>query len=175
MLPLYVSFFFQAEDGIRDRNVTGVQTCALPIYLPRGGAGQGPSPGRGPSRGLVPSGRRGRRSMRAVASEPQLKSVRAHGWRRGSMRTESAVRSFTVVADEPHAVGGTDTAPTPMELIAGAVNGCLGVVVETVAAELGLTLRALETTSHAHIDVRGFQGTAEVSPHFRDYRLTVTV
>src|SRR5699024_11751008 len=26
------SFFFQAEDGIRDRNVTGVQTCALPIF-----------------------------------------------------------------------------------------------------------------------------------------------
>src|SRR5699024_11774848 len=26
-------FFFQGEDGIRDRNVTGVQTCALPIYL----------------------------------------------------------------------------------------------------------------------------------------------
>src|SRR5437868_3723788 len=25
------NFFFQAEDGIRDRNVTGVQTCALPI------------------------------------------------------------------------------------------------------------------------------------------------
>src|SRR5699024_11592489 len=30
---LYVLFFFQAEDGIRDRNVTGVQTCALPISL----------------------------------------------------------------------------------------------------------------------------------------------
>src|SRR5207249_7928308 len=28
----YFRFFFQAEDGIRDRNVTGVQTCALPIY-----------------------------------------------------------------------------------------------------------------------------------------------
>src|SRR5699024_11296387 len=27
------SFFFQAEDGIRDRNVTGVQTCALPISV----------------------------------------------------------------------------------------------------------------------------------------------
>src|SRR5699024_9202001 len=26
-------FFFQAEDGIRDRNVTGVQTCALPISM----------------------------------------------------------------------------------------------------------------------------------------------
>src|SRR5947207_7859305 len=28
---IYV-FFFQAEDGIRDHCVTGVQTCALPIY-----------------------------------------------------------------------------------------------------------------------------------------------
>src|SRR5699024_11414197 len=26
-------FFLQAEDGIRDRNVTGVQTCALPIFI----------------------------------------------------------------------------------------------------------------------------------------------
>src|SRR5471032_251044 len=29
---MIVFFFFQAEDGIRDRDVTGVQTCALPIY-----------------------------------------------------------------------------------------------------------------------------------------------
>src|SRR5690625_7543307 len=28
-----LSFFFQAEDGIRDGHVTGVQTCALPICL----------------------------------------------------------------------------------------------------------------------------------------------
>src|SRR5699024_11778635 len=29
----YKACFFQAEDGIRDRNVTGVQTCALPISV----------------------------------------------------------------------------------------------------------------------------------------------
>src|SRR3712207_7891883 len=28
---LFIFFFFQAEDGIRDIGVTGVQTCALPI------------------------------------------------------------------------------------------------------------------------------------------------
>src|SRR3712207_7589419 len=28
----YFFFFFQAEDGIRDIGVTGVQTCALPIW-----------------------------------------------------------------------------------------------------------------------------------------------
>src|SRR2546426_7311815 len=30
---MFLFFFFQAEDGIRDYKVTGVQTCALPIYL----------------------------------------------------------------------------------------------------------------------------------------------
>src|SRR5256886_8478384 len=29
----YIVFFFQAEDGIRDLTVTGVQTCALPISM----------------------------------------------------------------------------------------------------------------------------------------------
>src|SRR5688572_32303100 len=31
-LGLIICFFFQAEDGIRDLTVTGVQTCALPIF-----------------------------------------------------------------------------------------------------------------------------------------------
>ena len=39
-------FFFQAEDGIRDYEVTGVQTCALPI-LPVVGAGDGQGVGGG--------------------------------------------------------------------------------------------------------------------------------
>src|SRR5437867_8276200 len=35
-------FFFQAEDGIRDRTVTGVQTCALPILFSSIRLGSGP-------------------------------------------------------------------------------------------------------------------------------------
>src|SRR6266498_6147144 len=31
-MRLHGFFFFQAEDGIRDADVTGVQTCALPIW-----------------------------------------------------------------------------------------------------------------------------------------------
>src|SRR3989442_14817775 len=34
-------FFFQAEDGIRDADVTGVQTCALPIFAASVAAGAG--------------------------------------------------------------------------------------------------------------------------------------
>src|SRR2546426_3939777 len=36
MLFISFFFFFQAEDGIRDYKVTGVQTCALPISTPAG-------------------------------------------------------------------------------------------------------------------------------------------
>src|SRR5205823_8170052 len=71
-------FFFQAEDGIRDKLVTGVQTCALPISLggdrergsgslEPGGAQRTPcrpSPGR-PPRGPGCGERGSRRSGRA--------------------------------------------------------------------------------------------------------------
>src|SRR6266545_7466605 len=52
-------FFFQAEDGIRDKLVTGVQTCALPICR----AGR-PSPDRLP---LLAHWRRPRARTRALA------------------------------------------------------------------------------------------------------------
>lgn len=111
----------------------------------------------------------------ATRRDPNLKRVQAHGAWQGSMITELTVRGFTFRSDEPEAIGGTDSAPTPMELVAGAVNACLTVVIETVAGELGVRVDAIETASRAQMDVRGFRGTAPVSPHFRDYELTVRV
>src|SRR2546428_12998822 len=54
-------FFFQAEDGIRDLIVTGVQTCALPIYpllwsAVNGEDEQSPLPGRSPGRSKLKLG-----------------------------------------------------------------------------------------------------------------------
>src|SRR6266511_4911187 len=44
---LCIFFFFQAEDGIRDFHVTGVQTCALPISRARSSAPVRPPANRG--------------------------------------------------------------------------------------------------------------------------------
>src|SRR5947209_14626071 len=63
-------FFFQAEDGIRDIGVTGVQTCALPISRPGGPRGR--HPWRRPRR-RSPSGTglgRSRRQAVAASSPP---------------------------------------------------------------------------------------------------------
>src|SRR2546430_8262728 len=49
---IYCFFFFQAEDGIRDLTVTGVQTCALPIS----------------GRPHDPAGRSGEHAIRSTAS-----------------------------------------------------------------------------------------------------------
>src|SRR5690606_40240935 len=46
---LVLLFFFQAEDGIRDFHVTGVQTCALPI------SGGDPTPPSSPTTDPAPS------------------------------------------------------------------------------------------------------------------------
>src|SRR2546425_4019456 len=45
VLYLVFFFFFQAEDGIRDKLVTGVQTCALPIFASSTVPGSSGQPG----------------------------------------------------------------------------------------------------------------------------------
>src|SRR2546430_5913893 len=73
---LSLCFFFQAEDGIRGLTVTGVQTCALPIYPPGRRRGAGPRRRRSrsrdvaaqQSRDLVPY-------LRAGGARPGLRSL----------------------------------------------------------------------------------------------------
>src|SRR5256885_11793654 len=48
-------FFFQAEDGIRDYKVTGVQTCALPIFADPSGSVRSAMPTATPISGALDS------------------------------------------------------------------------------------------------------------------------
>src|SRR5882757_11100425 len=60
-------FFFQAEDGIRDIGVTGVQTCALPISWRRGRSRRrAPGPARRPRRPARPARSEERRVGKGV-------------------------------------------------------------------------------------------------------------
>lgn len=116
-----------------------------------------------------------KKSVRGEDSEPWLKRVGATGTWERSMTTLVETRGFSFRTGEPVAVGGNDAHPTPMQYVVGAVNGCVTVVIEAVAKELDITVESIETRSQAQQDVRGFRGTADVSPHFLDFTLTVTV
>src|SRR5438876_11010974 len=71
-------FFFQAEDGIRDGRVTGVQTCALPIS-PRRAAASVPAAVANTA-WAAPRARRRKSSCRARSEERRVgKECRARG------------------------------------------------------------------------------------------------
>src|SRR5437879_13666856 len=79
MLLLFV-FFFQAEDGIRDTSVTGVQTCALPISfswaMASGRAGRSAVRSSGAPSGARSSKRRS--EERRVGKECRSRGARYH-------------------------------------------------------------------------------------------------
>lgn len=109
------------------------------------------------------------------ALDAESKTLRAGSTWRGRGRSSVAVRGFRFHVDQPARLGGLDEAPTPMELVLGAVDACLAVVAEQTAAERGLRLDDLQVYSLARQDLRGAAGTAEVQPYFHRYRLQIAV
>src|SRR2546430_4420532 len=87
LLHKWSFFFFQAEDGIRDLTVTGVQTCALPISDREPRAGHG-----GECRGLAQSrSARVEREARHDGGEGDHRPERlAQGERKARSRSEKA-------------------------------------------------------------------------------------
>src|SRR5690606_40022602 len=78
-------FFFQAEDGIRDFHVTGVQTCALPISVPTRSRRPPSSPDTLQSSSITfpqDQGRSRRRAPAGTVRPPGRRRTRSAGSRR---------------------------------------------------------------------------------------------
>src|SRR5438034_7025158 len=73
---LFFFFFFQAEDGIRDHCVTGVQTCALPISVPRVPRSARRDLPRARARAVAAC--RGCRARRCARSEEHTSELQSH-------------------------------------------------------------------------------------------------
>ena len=59
-------------------------------------------------------------------------------------KTRINVRQFEFFIDEPEYLGGTDTAPNPVEVLLGAYAGCLNVMCFVVAKEMGFALNGVQ-------------------------------
>src|SRR6266498_872355 len=105
---MFSFFFFQAEDGIRDADVTGVQTCALPIS----GAGR-----------LDAVAALGRAYLAKVAKVPALRSALAGKGEGGSNEWGVSGRRSTsgrpMVANDPHLPLAAPSTFYPVQLRAG--------------------------------------------------------
>ncbi|MHB1063724.1 MAG: OsmC family protein [Georgenia sp.] len=106
---------------------------------------------------------------------PRIADFTVAGTWRDRFSTDVTARDFAFTVAEPDSIGGTDEAPNPIEYLLGSLNGCISVVVESVAEELGITVEALSTHATGSLDLRGFRGTADVSPHFQQLTITLTL
>jgi uncharacterized OsmC-like protein len=80
-------------------------------------------------------------------------------WARG-FRSEAAVRDFTVESDEPASLGGTDSAPNPVEQVAAALGNCLAVGYVAALTGRGIAIRELDIAVSGQLDLRPFLGLA---------------
>lgn len=62
----------------------------------------------------------------------------------GKAKTVVKARNFEIIVDEPVSLGGTDSAPNPVEYVLAALAGCLNVMSNLIAGEMGFELRALK-------------------------------
>jgi uncharacterized OsmC-like protein len=104
---------------------------------------------------------------------------------KGQTRSESTVdsytlggeivpRSFTIVADEPLELLGTNVAPNPQELLMSAVNACMVVGYIAQATVRGIRVDSCRIETEGELDLRGFLGLDEtIPPGYRRINYTV--
>lgn len=128
--------------------------------------------------------------VEAINQDP---SVAVAGFRvttewKGQTRSESKVesyalggkeiaRSFTIAADEPEELLGTNQAPNPQELLMSALNACMTVGYVAQASVRGITLDSCTIETEGELDLRGFLGLDDDVPAgYRrlDYTVTLT-
>ncbi|HEX6376733.1 MAG TPA: OsmC family protein [Allosphingosinicella sp.] len=116
-------------------------------------------------------------TVAAVREDPRQGQVafRVRTEWKGQTKSESTVdsytlagqivpRSFTIVADEPHELLGTNAAPNPQELLMSAVNACMMVGYVAQASVRGINLDACRIETEGELDLRGFLGIDETVP-----------
>jgi uncharacterized OsmC-like protein len=94
----------------------------------------------------------------------------------GGFRSEVRIRDFgPIPSDEPAGLGGTDTAPNPVEQLLGALGNCLAVGYAANASVAGLELKSLEIELSGDLDLHTFLGLANGHAGFRSIEARVSI
>lgn len=88
---------------------------------------------------------------------------------------ERAVR-FTLEADEPDVLLGTDKAPDPAEYVLEALSACMTSTIVYHSAAKGFTIKKLNSTYEGDVDLQGFLGLSDkVKKGFKEVRVKFNV
>jgi uncharacterized OsmC-like protein len=85
-------------------------------------------------------------------------------------------RHFTIHADEPPELLGSNAAPNPQELLLAALNACMSVGYVAVAAGMGIAVDSLHIETTGELDLRGFLGLdPQINPGYDEVHYTVSI
>lgn len=111
--------------------------------------------------------------------DPQTKKIgirHVRATNAAGTRTKIQVRDFPpIYTDEPASLGGTNSAPSPLETVLVALVGCDGVIINGVATAMGFSYSGVDFACESQIDVRGPKGVPGVRPYFESGTLEITV
>ncbi len=94
----------------------------------------------------------------------------------GAFRTSARSRDFAPIAfDEPPALGGTNTAPNPVEQILGALGSCLIIGYAANASAAGIELKDLRIELEGDLDLHTFLGLGQGNAGFSSIKATVHI
>jgi uncharacterized OsmC-like protein len=92
----------------------------------------------------------------------------------GGFRSEAHVRGFDPIeSDEPASLGGSDTAPNPVEQLLAALGNCLAVGYAANATVAGIEIRGLRISLDGDIDLHAFLGLNDGHAGFSAIRVSV--
>jgi uncharacterized OsmC-like protein len=112
----------------------------------------------------------------AIQDDP---SVGTTAWKasvtwRGAFRSQARVRDFDPIpSDEPVGLGGSDTAPNPVEQVLAALGNCLAVGYAANATAEGIEIRDLRIDLEGDLDLHAFLGLREGHAGYESLRVSV--
>lgn len=91
-------------------------------------------------------------------------------------RTELEVREFPIFAtDEPATSGGTETGPTPLEMLLASLIGCESVMINNVAEAMNFDYEGVDLEAAGTVDLRGPKGVPGIRPYFESVDLDIVI
>lgn len=116
--------------------------------------------------------------VEAITSDPtnaETKWRASVAWE-GGFRTTTSIRDFAPIAtDEPNGLGGTDTAPNPVEHLIGALGSCLAIGYAANASVAGIRIDDLRIEIEGDLNLKSFLGIEPGNAGYETLRATVHI
>lgn len=114
-------------------------------------------------------------AVKADPSKGQVEFETKTSWMEEAY-SKTKIRGFSMEADEPRGLLGSDRAPNAVELVLASLGSCLSVGFAYNAAAMGINIRSLDIDIKGNLDLRGFLGISDsIRPGYQKITATCRI